>query len=311
MGRTIAALCAVIAAVLVSGAARGVAALPALGLHPGDNLAYDLSMEVQVHGQPLPHSTQPPYTIDTTVQGSEKITVLRADPDGSLHASMNVAFGVKSNGQSTPIQRVTLVKIAPDQSITVERGGDSSMAQYFSVISQAQKAYVGRTLHVGDVINQSVNVPGNFPVTVTTSAKVVAEKTYRGYPTFAIQVTGSAPVDVPVQSNRMKGKMTIAGTNYFDQKDQLFVGSAARVNLDATVAGPQGGHLTMVETVNVVLKSFTHGPAPLPVPTPSAMPSAVSSPSGTPTPSPTPTSGYYTPPPPSPTPSPYKTPLRG
>jgi hypothetical protein len=308
MGRTIAATAALTAASLLGAAALAIPSHSGMSLHPGDKLAYDFAMEIQIHLQPASHSSQPPVNADTTVQGGETVTVLRADRDGSLHAKVDLSLQMRGNGHATPLNRTLLVKIGPDQSMTVEAGGDQSLAQYLSGFASAQKTFAGRTLRVGDVFHQSMTVPGALPTTITTTLKVVAEKQYRGYPTFAIQATGVAPIDTTIEGHQVKGQITTAGTTYYDQRDQLFVGWATRANADADFSGAQGGHFTTLTTASIVLRSLSHGAAPTAAPSASASPASSASPSASPAPSPslapaTP-GGYYTPPPPSPTPAP-------
>ena len=104
--------------------------------------------------------------------------------------------------------------------------------------------------------------------------KVVAQKQYRGYPTFAIQSTGVAPIDTTIEGHAVKGQITTAGTTYYDQRDQLFVGWATRANADAQFSGAQGGHFTTLTTASIILRSVTHGAASAAAPSPSAAPSA-------------------------------------
>jgi hypothetical protein len=279
-------------------------------MHPGDKLTYDLTIEFQLHTLPAPHATQPAVTLDTTAQGTETLTALRADADGTVHASFNLALQAQNNGASQALQRVMLLKIAPDGSTAMEGGGDQSTAQYLAMLSGAAKQFRGHVLHVGDVFHQTMDVPGSIPIRVESTARVTAEKMYRGYPTFAIASTGSGNVDTNYAGARMTGTVDVAGTTYFDQVDQLLVGAATRANVDLQVAGTQGGHATVVVTSNMILTSFKHGPPPTPVPAPTATPAPASptpAPSPSPATAPTP-SGYYTPPPPSPSPSPPSNP---
>ena len=301
MGRTIAAVACVIAAVLV---ARGGLAAPAAHIfHPGDVLQYDLAIELQVHVSPAPHSSQPPISADTSALGTETIRVQRADPDGSVHASVDIA--VRGAGGGQDLHRTIQVKIKPDGSMTPEGGADAAVTQYISAIGDAARQYSNRTLHVGDTFAQTVSMPGVIPVKVTTQSRVVAQKTYRGYPTFAIESTGNGNIDTELAGTRAMGVVTVAGTTYIDQRDQLFIGEAMRSNVNAVVAGAQGDRVNMVATINLVLDSFTHGAVR---PPPAAAPTAAPSPTPAASPSPRPPDEYYTPTPPAPTPSPVVNP---
>jgi len=309
MGRKLALSTVVVAAVCI---AIGIIASPAsptsIGLSVGEVLVYDLTIEVQVHGMPSAGSTAPPITLDTAMQGTETMTGLRADPDGSVHASVDLAVHGNANGQKTASEQTILLKISPDGAVNVESGGGALAQQYFSYLTQISKSYRNRTLHVGDVFHTSVPGPAGFASAIDTTAKVVGMKQFQGYPTFAIQSTGSGKLDTSTSGVRTQGTLSVAGTTYYDQADNLFVGTATRANVDAVVSGVQSGRLTVVDTTNIVLASVKHIAAPAPAA--SAMPEATPSPAGPPNPSESPTeaptapptpSGYYTPTPPAPT----------
>jgi hypothetical protein len=305
MGRAIAAITSALAMAMLAGDAFAASSAPPI--QPGDVAKYDLSIELQVHVAPAPHTTQAPVSIDTSVLGTETITGLRTDPDGSVHASVNVELQASGAGQSQNVRKTVYVKIQPDGSMDVEGGGNADVAQYMKTISDASKLYRDRVLHVGDSFSQTVTVPGIMPIKVVSHAKVVGQQMYRGYPTFAIQSTGSGKIDNDIQGMHATGTFNVAGTTYVDQKDKLFIGEAVRSNVDATIAGAAGNRVNAVATINLVLDSFTHGkPKQVPTAAPAAAPSPT--PAQTPTPTPTPVDQYYTPTPPAPTPSPVVNP---
>lgn len=316
MGRTIAAIAAV-SAVAAAAIFTGVATAAQSGataartgspIHAGDVLKYDLAIEMQIHLAPAPHTTQAPINLETSVAGTETITGLRSDPDGSVHASVNVAVRTNTAGQTQDIERLMLLKISPDGSMQPEGDGDPGVAQYIKTIDEAAKFYRNRKLHVGDTFTQTINLPGVVAVKVVSNSKVVAERTYRGYPTFAIASTGTGNISAQIAGAPAKGTVSVAGTTYVDQRDQLLVGQAVRQNIDATVAGAAGNRITATTTINLVLDSFTHGAAIRKKPTapPTAAPSPL--PAETTSPTPTPPDQYYTPTPAAPTPSPVVNP---
>ena len=310
MGRTIAALALFVAVIIVAASASASAATSG-GLAVGDVLKYDFSIQLQVHVAPAPHTTQAPVTLNSTVLGSEKITGLRSDPDGSVHASVDMIVSSAGAGQSQNTRRRLLVKVLPDGTMQPEGGEDPTLAQYLKTLGDTAKQYRHRTLHVGDSFSQTVSVPGIVPVKVTSLAKVVAQQSYRGYPTFAIQSTGTGKINDVIDGMPAAGTISVAGTAYFDQKDQLFIGEAVRSNVDATVAGAQGNRVTAIATINLILNSFTHAQKPKPGTAASpakAVPSPTPAASPTSSPTPRPPNEYYTPTPPAPTPSPIVNP---
>lgn len=307
MGRAIAAITCAIAISMLAGDA--LAATPPSPLQPGDVAKYDLSIELQVHVAPAPHTTQAPVSMETSVLGTETITGLRADADGSVHASVDVALKSNAASATQNVRKTVYVKIQPDGTMDVEGGGDADIAQYMKTMSDASKLYRGRTLHVGDTFSQTVTIPGIMPIKVVSHAKVVGQQMYRGYPTYAIQSTGSGKIDTDVQGMHTTGAFNVAGTTYVDQKDRLFIGEAVRSNVDATVAGATGNRVNAVATINLVLESLTRGkPKPVKTPPPAAAASPTPAPTPTATPTPTPIDQYYTPTPPAPTPSPVVNP---
>jgi len=303
MGRATAAIISAIAISVLAGSA--LASSPSAPIQPGDVARYDLAIELQVHVAPAPHTTQAPVSGDTSVLGTETITGLRRDADGSVHASVNVSL--KSSGANKTVLQTVYVKVRPDGSMDAEGGANALTAQYLKTFSDAAKLYRGRILHVGDTFSHTVTAPGIIPIDVVMRATVVGQQMYRGYPTFAIQSTGSGKIDNDIQGVHAKGTFTVAGTTYVDQKDNLFIGQAVRSNVDATLAGPNGNRITSIATINLVFDSLTHAkpkaaltPAPPAVASPTPVP--------TPTPTPTPADEYYTPTPPAPTPAPVVNP---
>jgi hypothetical protein len=307
MGRALVVAAAVSAAAL---AATVVTAAPissaAPGVHPGEVLVYEITIEIQLHAIPGSGSTQPPVAYDSAVQGTETITGLRADADGTAHDSVSIALHGKSSGQAMVLQRTITFKVAPDGSIHAEGKADAATTQYLAYIGEAAKRYSGHPLRVGEVFHDSVAGPSGFANTISTTSTVVGEKQYRGYPTFAIETTGSAKLNTAVAGTTATGTVSAAGTTYYDQTDQLLIGEAMRSNVDATLAGPQGGHINAVTTINLVLDSRTHVTAPPPTAAPTSAPSPTPPP--TPTSTPTPADQYYTPTPAAPTPSPVVVP---
>jgi hypothetical protein len=308
MGRGIAAISIIAAAALFAGISASQAS-SSQPLRPGDVLKYDIAIELQFHVIPAPHSTQPPVNVETSVLGTATLSALRTDADGTVHASVDVATRSSTTGQTQRITRGLLVKIAPQGSIQVERGGDAATAQYLKMIGDSASLCRYRTLHVGDTFAQEINfaAAGLAPMTLTTQAKVVAKKVYRGFPTFAVQLTGNGNIDTQIQGARVTGTVTFAGTKYCDQDDQLLIGDAVRSNVDATMSSEKGQRLSAVATINIILDSRTRAALrnPQNSPTPAA-PSPV--PSVAPTPTPIPPPQYYTPTPPGPTPSPVVNP---
>jgi len=307
MGRATAAIISAIAISVLAGSALASSSSAPIG--PGDVAKYDLAIELQVHVAPAPHTTQAPISMDTSILGTETITGLRSDPDGSVHCSVDVALRSNGASQTQNVHQTVFVKVQPDGTMDVESGGNAQIAQYLKSFSDAAKMYRGRTLHVGDVFSNTVNVPGLIPIKVETRATVVGQQMYRGYPTFAIQSTGDGKIDNDIQGMHATGTFTVAGTTYVDQKDKLFIGEAVRSNVDATVAGASGNRVNAVATINLVLNSLVHAK---PKAAHTSAPAAAASPTPPPTPEPTPTpippDQYYTPTPPAPTPSPVVNP---
>lgn len=280
-------------------------------LKPGDVLTYDLSIEFQVHVSPAPHTTQPPITVESAAKGTETITALSEDADGSINTSVAIALNASGSGGSRSLQHVLLVKVKPDGSMEPQAGADPMTETYLKAIGDAAQMYRGRKLYVGETVDQTVTIPGAFPIKVTTKAKVVNQSDYRGYPTFAIQSTGTGKIDDEISGVRATGTFQVAGTTYVDQRDQLLVGSAVRSDVNALVAGAQGNRVTAVATVDLLLDSYKHHAVKTPPkaapPTAAPSPTPVASASPAAPPSATPASEYYTPTPPAPTPSPVVT----
>lgn len=296
-------------AVASAGVALAVAAvaLAASGgsfLHVGDVVTYGLSIGVDVDVAPAPHTTQPPVAVKTSVNGTETITALRTDPDGSVHARVNVVINSAGTSGTTVVDRTLLMKVSPSGAVTGEGGEDATTMEYIRALSDASAPFRNRSLYVGEKFSQTMTLPGVVPMTVTTQGEVVGLKTYLGYPTYAIQSTGTGNFDTTIQGAPAKGTFDVAGTTYYDQRDKLLIGQALRSTMNAQLAGALTNRISATTTVTIQLGSYVHGKPTAP-PVRKAVPSPTPTPS--PSPSPTPTlspSQYYTPTPPAPTPAP-------
>lgn len=304
LGRTIAAIASAAAALTIGAVALASTSGPFL--HAGDVLTYAVSLGANVDVAPAPNTTEKPVVLKTSASGTETITGLRNDPDGSVHAKVDVAVNAAGSTGTTIVDRTLLMKISPSGSVTGEGGEDATTMQYFRALSDASARYRNRTLYVGEKFTQTMTFNGIVPMTVTTQATVVGLKTYLGHPTYSIESTGTGNFDTTVEGEPAKGAFEVAGTTYYDQRDRLFIGEAMHTNLDAQIAGAQGNRITAVTTETIQLGSFVHGK-----PQPTAPPIKKAAPSPTPAPSPSPSatptlspSQYYTPTPPVPTPAP-------
>src|SRR5215469_7479005 len=175
LGRAIAAIAC--SALMLSFAAGALAASN-IFLHVGDVVKYGLSIGVNVNIAPAPNTTQPPVAVKTNVYGTETITGLRTDSDGSVHAKVDVALNSAGTSGTTIVNRTLLMRIAPDGSVAGEGGEDATTMQYIQALSEASRPYRSRTLYVGEKFSQSMQLPGVVPMTVDTQATVVGEKTY-------------------------------------------------------------------------------------------------------------------------------------
>ncbi len=304
MGRTLLVVAVVLAAAFI---AQTIASGSPVVLRPGDMLTYDIGIEVQVHVSPAPHTTQAPVAFETSATGTETITALGTAPDGTVSASVSVSLASNDVSGRRTLARTVLMKIKPDGSIQPGPGTDAQSAAYIEALSQAAQLYQGKKLYVGETLRQTVSIPGPMPMKMTTQAKVTGENMYRGYPTFAIQSTGSATINTILYGMKATGTADEAGTTYVDQQDHLLIGAAVRSDVNALVGGDGGNHTSVVYTMTLALRSYHHQSVRTPAPAASAVPPTAAPspvPSASPSPPPTPASEYYTPTPPVPTPSP-------
>jgi hypothetical protein len=296
MGRSFIALAVAVIAFATAAPVRSAGA----GMHPGDVLVYDVALEFQNHVIPASNSSVKPISMDTTLRGTETIAARSVDADGAVHVTATVALQGSYAGLPQAVDRTIPLTVMPDGSIRADDPQDASTAQYFAYLSQASRGLAARPLHVGDSFVRDVPVPGGYVDRIRSVSKVVSESRYRGYPTFAIQSTGDADLNSQIAGARATGKVSVAGTTYYDQVDQLLVGAAVRSNVDADMTGSTTGHISAITTMNLLLASWTHKASASPSASPSPIPTAAPSPVPSPTPAPSPTSGYYTPIPPAP-----------
>lgn len=303
MGRSFIAIAATLVVAIIALAAVAPVRSAGAGMRPGDVLVYDIALEFQNHVIPSSSSSIKPMSMDTTMRGTETIAARSVDANGAVHVTATVALQGSYAGQPQAVDRTIPLTIMPDGSVRADDQQDAATAQYFAYLNQASRGLAARPLHVGDSFVRDVPVPGGYVDHIRSVSKVVSESKYHGYPTFAIQSTGNATLNSQIAGAQATGKISVAGTTYYDQTDQLLVGSAVRSNVDADMTGSASGHISAITTMNLLLASWTRASIATPSPSPSPSASPAASPEASATPAPTPTSGYYTPTPPAATPT--------
>lgn len=274
-------------AALVSAAslAAGATPPPSGHLQSGDRLVYQLTLEVQAHAVPASGSSSKPSTKNDAGSGSETITISDVAPDGAATARFEFSYVGSMDGKALRIQRTMNGTVGRDGEVLVQGRIESPLGSIVDFMNQGAHRYATRRLRVGDVWTSTQRSGG---LTIDFSHKVEGIKSYQGLPTYVIKLAGKGKETIRQGNTTTVATTSVLGTEYYDQRDALFVGGATRTLTVMEPAGATGPHVNVSLTLNVVLRSFVHAKAS-PGPAASASPTGPPPPTATPTPTSPPT----------------------
>lgn len=287
----LAVLCAV--AMLALGAANS----PAQRLRAGDRLVYDLTLEVQAHSVPAAKPTTQPkdqtktkstaapveVTREDAGAGSETITILSVDPSGAATARVDLEYHGTFAGRARFIRRTVPAAIGGDGVVRVDAKLEPPLGPLLGFANAGARQYAGRRISLGDAWRTTETSGGQM---LLVARRVVATREYQGLPTYVVQVAGTGRAAAG-NGSPSAASISVLGTEYYDQRDALYVGGAARSVTIFEPNGPNGGHVTLSLMVNVELREFARAAGTAAAP---ALPSPSPTPPPVPPPSPTPTS---------------------
>jgi len=277
----ISAACIVVTSLVVATNGKSIAANPGptLRLAPGDQLVYEIAIELQQHHIT---TTQASKTEDkaaeSSAQGTETFTIIAIGKDGTAIATVDASFKGTDNGKPFESHTMTTAKVLPDGRLRVKDHFGLGISDAMSFANTTTAEIARHALRLGATWTTPLATPY---ARVTILRRVSTLKTYQGFSAYEVQSFGSGELLKTNDGLPTTGTVSVTGTSYYDKKDHLFIGEALRT---LTVVQPSmSTHDNYSATMQVMLSSWTHGSPPPTVPS-AALPVQSNSPASTPTP---------------------------
>ncbi len=268
---------------LATGAPRAAAGATASSLAVGDQLVYEITIELQQH-----HLASSPKRRDdateSLAQGSETFTINAIGQDGTAYANVDVAFQGSDEGQPVVIHTTTGAKILPDGSVRMKDQVGLGVSDAMSFANSTANEVAQHQLQVGSAWDSPLTSPY---VKMTLARKVTGLSTYQGRTAFVIQSTGEGSLVKTTDGKPATGSVALSGNSYYDGADHLLIGEALRTLTVMELPGNGSPHDNYSTTMELVLSSWTHATQPetqspteqpqdpnSPTPQPAALPTA-------------------------------------
>lgn len=248
-------------------------AAPATRLVAGDQLVYQITVELQQHHTTAGAKPQD-KALESSAQGTETFTIYSIGSDGTAYANVDASFQGTNNGEPFESHSTTAAKVMPDGRLLVKDQLGLGISDALSFGNTTTVEITQHPLRLGSAWLTPENTPA---VRLTLSRKVVGMKTYQGFNAYEVQSIGSGELLRTSDGVPASGTVAVTGTSYYDAADHLLIGEALRTLTVVERSGSAGAHDNYSATMNVVLGSWTHAS---PAPATSTAPEA--SPEGTP-----------------------------
>jgi hypothetical protein len=251
----------------------GAAASSGTSLAPGDQLIYQITVELQQH-----HTTAGAHpqdkAVESSAQGTETFTIYAIGSDGTAFANVDASFQGTDRGTPFESHSTTAAKVMPDGRLLVKNQLGLGISDALTFANTTTAEITEHELHLGGAWTTPENTPS---VHLTLSRTVVGQKIYQGFTAYEVQTLGSGELLKTNDGMPASGSVSVSGTSYYDAVDHLLIGEALRTLTVVQQPGSKGGHDNYSATMDVVLSSWTHAS-----PAPAAQSSPEESPESTP-----------------------------
>jgi hypothetical protein len=257
--KILAAACAALVLVVAVGASTE-AANTTSRLAAGDQLVYEITVELQQHHTTegsKPHDTE----LGSSLQGTETFAISSVGADGTAIANVASSFQGTDKGQPFESHTTTSAKVMPDGRLFLkdQLGLGISEAIIFANNSIAEISQ--HPLQIGGGWTSPLNSP---EVRLTVARKVTGVKTYQGFNAYEVQTIGTGDLLKTTDGKPATGTVAVSGTSYYDEADHLLIGEALRTLTVVELPGAKAGHDDYSATMDMVLNSWSHAtPAPV------------------------------------------------
>jgi hypothetical protein len=271
----------VLAMMLVAMALSGLVPMPATAaaaqahLAAGDQLVYDITVELQQHhtsGGASSHDK----ALESAAQGTETFSIGSVSADGTAQATVDASFQGTNRGAPFESHTSSPAQVMPDGRLIIKEHLGLGISEALSFANTTALEAAARPLRV----DESWTSPQSSPyVRMTLTRTVVGMRTYQGFTVYEIQTQGSGQLLRTTDGKEASGTVAVSGTSYVDQADHLLIGEAIRTLTVVQHSGSTSAHDDYSATMNVVLRAWNRAS-----PAPSENASSAPSPEGTPTP---------------------------
>jgi len=238
---------------------------------PGDAVSYDVTVELQQHTVPKHGSGAKETTTESTSSGIAMFTVSGVASSGAAQAKAYYVFQGSSAGKVAMMNRSLPATIGPNGDIMTVGLQGSAIATAFDLANGIIREAKARNARPGTSW-QSTGALSGIGARMTFARAADAMRPYLGFNALEILTSG----DASLQSDTQSGKISIAGSVYYDTVDRVFVGESVRSF--TLLVNTAGGHVESTATINIALRSLARTtpapatPAPPVVTTPTPIP---------------------------------------
>jgi hypothetical protein len=267
-------------------------------LHPGDTLTYDLTIQVQEHSSSTKGNAKRDNGQDlSSGAGTVRLDIASVDPDGTANGTLNVDLLGFAHGQPVTLRKAVAVKVTGSGEIRPAASIEPLIDQMIVLADQSVRDLAAHDVRAGPSWRWQIQLQA-YPMTLSLDRVLRGQQLYQGLPTLVVQSIGGG--QHATDADPVQAFMNLAGTDYYDQRDGLFIGEAMRS--DTIVSDTSSGSaVDSSALVTIQLRAFTRAVEAQPTPSVSA---GESSPTVEASPAPVPT-GYGPAPLPTVTPRPY------
>lgn len=253
-------------------------------LRPGDALTYDLSIQVQERTSNSKGASRRDSGTDlSSGAGTVRLDIASVDPDGTASGTMTVDVLGFTRGQPIALRKSVGVKVAQNGEIKPTASIEPLIDQMIVMANRSVRDLAAHDVRTDPSWRWQIQSRA-YPMIIALDRVLRGQQVYQGLPTLIVQTTGGG--EYAVDTDPVQAVMSMAGTDYYDQRDGLLIGEAMRS--DTIVSDTTSG--TAVDSsalVTIQLRTFSRAPevqaSPSPAPTEQASPGAEAAPTPVPT----------------------------
>jgi hypothetical protein len=243
---------------VIATSGSSIAAVSTPALAAGDQLVYEIAIELQQHHLITGARTEDKAS-ESSTQGTETFTIYAIAKDGTAFANVDASFKGVDSGKPFESHTTTTAKVTPDGRLRVKNQFGLGISDAFGFANATTAEFAGHALRLG----AAWTTPENTAYArLTLLRRVAGRKTYGGFNTYEVQSLGTGELLKTSDGLPATGTVAVSGTSYYDMKDHLFIGEALRTLTVVQQAGSESAHDNYSATMQVVLSSWAHGAPP-------------------------------------------------